>query len=38
VGTILNDDTVPVPVNDPRALALLILLALGAGLIVLRRQ
>lgn len=38
VGTILNDDTVPIPANDPRALALLALLALGAGLIVLRRQ
>ncbi|MCU0754885.1 MAG: hypothetical protein MUE46_07140 [Xanthomonadales bacterium] len=38
IGTILNDDVVPVPVNDPRALALLILLALGAGLIVLRRS
>ncbi len=37
-GTILNDDVAPIPVNDPRALALLILLALGAGLIVLRRQ
>lgn len=38
VGTILNDDIVPIPVNDPRALALLMLLALGAGLIVLRRH
>lgn len=37
VGTILNDDIVPIPVNDPRALALLVLLALGAGLVVLRR-
>lgn len=38
VGTILNDDIVPIPVNDPRALLMLMLLALGTGLIVLRRQ
>jgi hypothetical protein len=34
----LDPATLIIPANDPRALALLILLAVGAGLIVLRRQ
>jgi hypothetical protein len=37
-GTIRNDDFLAVPVDDPRALLLLALLALAAGLLVLRRS
>lgn len=37
-GTIRNDDFLAVPVDDPRALLLLALLALATGILVLRRS
>lgn len=37
-GTIRNDDFLAVPVDDPRALLLLALLALASGILVLRRS
>jgi hypothetical protein len=37
-GTIRNDDFLAVPVDDPRALLLLALLALATGIVVLRRS
>ena len=38
IGTIRNDDFLAVPADDPRALLLLALLAMVAGLVVLRRS